>query len=168
MQKAAPGTKGANAFLLREIAAEAAAAFNSGSPSRAALHRPLSETSRWTMPIASRRSSNDIRLAQGLQAGRPQDRLHQPPHLGRIRRARADLGLCLRPHSARPRGTVAACALQRTEDRAGNHAGPLESALARHGRYRTAHVHRLGRARLRDRAVDLSRLEIRAARCSHR
>ena len=47
------------------------------------------------------------REARGERSDRPQDRVHQPDHLGGIRRLCADLGLRLRPHGPGPypRGT---------------------------------------------------------------
>ena len=45
---------------------------------------------------------------------RPQDRLHQSDHLGRIRRPRADLGLCLRQHGPGPGSEALEVSLERS------------------------------------------------------
>ena len=58
-------------------------------------------TSESRTPTASQPPSA-LREARGERSDRPQDRLHQPHHLGRIRRLCADLGLCLRPHRPGP------------------------------------------------------------------
>ena len=93
---------GINAVPLRDIAAEAAAAFNNGATG-AAVFCAISATSRWTTPIASRRSPTTCASRRGYKpVGRK---------IGFTNRTiwdeygvlRADLGLCLRPHGARPR-----------------------------------------------------------------
>ena len=94
---------------------------------------------------------------------RPQDRLHQPDHLGGIRCLCADLGLCLRPHGPGPDKRAARGFAQRTgrtAHRAGDRLWPRGPARAGHGRSGSYSLHRLDRSRLRDRAVDLPELVV--------
>ena len=53
----------------------------------------------------------------------------------------------------------------RAAHRAGDRLASREHSEARHGRVRTARVHRRGDARIRDRAVGLSRVEAQTAGC---
>ena len=100
-------------------------------------------------------------------AGRPQDRLHQPGHVGALRRAPADLGRDVRPHRRAPAAGRRRRGMQpgrprRAEDRARDRVRPALDACRRHRPGGAARLHRVGRARLRDGAVALSRLALRA------
>ena len=106
-------------------------------------------------------------------AGRLEDRLHQPHDLGRIRRARPDLGPDVR-HDGRaggpePRpGALPHRRTGRAPHRAGDRAALRRPAASGHGREGAARLHRRRRARLRDRAVGLSGLALHGGRHGRR
>ena len=79
-----------------------------------------------------------IRQAARRTAGRAQDRLHQPHHLGRIPGLCADLGrhVCDDLAGDRRRRAAGPVALSRAPDRAGDRLRPCPRTGARHGRGR--------------------------------
>ena len=87
-----------------------------------------------------------------------------------IRRLRTDLGLCVRFHGPRSRRRhgVAARRFRRAADRTGDRVRPIRRAGRGHGRDGPAVLPGMGRARLRNRAVDLSAMEIRRRRYCRR
>ncbi len=106
--------------------------FRDGRPASTAVLSRATPASRWTTPIASRRWPM-ARASPRAAGRRPQDRFHQP-------RIWDEYGVHA-PSGAM--STTAPCTISprhvrlprlRTEDRAGNHAGPFPRALARRGR----------------------------------
>ena len=106
------------------------------------------------------------------EAARLQDRLHQPRHLGALRRLRADLGPGLgHDRRARRQRRRRTCRWRRSrEPRLEPEImfGFARAPRAGHEPGRARRLHRLGRARLRDRPHALRRLALRRRRHGRR